>query len=67
MAPITSIVANVVATAPTSPGATLMLAAGISAKVDVYSHVVPGMQAEAAERIADIVMGKPEDEPGREM
>lgn len=55
--------------------ATLMLAAGVSPKVaserlghhstaftlDVYSHVVPGMQAEAAERVSDLVLGETDD------
>jgi integrase len=52
-----------------------MLAVGVSPKVaserlghhstaftlDVYSHVVPGMQAEAAERVSDLVLGETDD------
>lgn len=51
--------------------ATLLLASGVNPKVaserlghhsvaftlDVYSHVVPGMQAEAAEQISDLIHG----------
>lgn len=56
--------------------ATLLLAAGVNPKVaserlghhsvaftlDVYSHVVPGMQAEAAEKIADLIHAPEPDE-----
>jgi integrase len=56
--------------------ATLLLAAGVDPKVaserlghhsvaftlDVYSHVVPGMQAEAAEKIAGLIHGPRSDE-----
>jgi integrase len=55
--------------------ATLMLAAGVNPKVaserlghhsaaftlDVYAHVVPGMQRAAAEQISDMVLGEPPD------
>ncbi|HEX2029700.1 MAG TPA: site-specific integrase, partial [Nitriliruptorales bacterium] len=55
--------------------ASLLLATGVNPKVaserlghhstaftlDVYSHVVPGMQSEAAERVADLVLGDDDD------
>ncbi|QBI22013.1 integrase [Egibacter rhizosphaerae] len=34
--------------------------------LDIYSHVIPGMQQQAAERIADLVLG-PGDEPPEEL
>ncbi|MFP4636069.1 MAG: site-specific integrase, partial [Nitriliruptoraceae bacterium] len=64
--------------------ASLLLASGVNPKVaserlghhsvaftlDVYSHVVPGMQSEAAERIAGLVLGDdpvPNDDPPQDV
>jgi len=58
--------------------ATLMLAAGVNAKVtserlghhstaftlDVYAHVIPGMQQQAAEQISTLVFGPSDDNDG---
>lgn len=59
--------------------ATLMLSAGVHPKVaserlgrhsvaftlDVYAHVIPGMQSDAANRVADL-LAAPEEQPSED-